>query len=237
MYCLIRHDCIVNRNIYTVSIMTTNSKLRLTIQALTKLLLGIGIIGLLLFLPAGTWQYGNAWLFVSLLFIPMLGVGIWLLIRHPHLLMKRLNHKEEEKEQKRVVGLSGIMFIVGFLVCGFDFRYGWSHLPIGIVIGASILFLLSYALYAEVMRENAYLSRTIEIQDNQKLIDTGLYRIVRHPMYTVTIVMFLTMPLILGSAWGLLVFAIYPILIVLRIRNEEQILIPSPASIGCSMWQ
>lgn len=224
MYCLIRHDCIVNRNIYTVSIMTTNSKLRLTIQALTKLLLGIGFIGLLLFLPAGTWQYGHAWLFVSLLFIPMLGVGIWLLIRHPHLLMKRLNHKEEEQEQKRVVSLSGIMFIVGFLVCGFDFRYGWSHLPIGIVIGASILFLLSYALYAEVMRENAYLSRTIEIQDNQKLIDTGLYRIVRHPMYTVTIVMFLTMPLILGSAWGLLVFAIYPILIVLRIRNEEQIL-------------
>ena len=123
--------------------MIKSSKLQLTIQALVKLVLGIGIIGLLLFLPAGTWQYGHAWLFISLLFIPMLGVGIWLLICHPHLLIKRLNHKEKDKEQKRVVSLSGIMFIVGFLVCGLDFRYGWSHLPVEIVIGASILFLLS----------------------------------------------------------------------------------------------
>jgi protein-S-isoprenylcysteine O-methyltransferase Ste14 len=188
------------------------------------MIFGIALIGAMLFLPAWTWRYFGAWLFIGVLFVPMLFTGLVLFLKAPDLLKKRLDFKEKEKTQGGVIALSGLMFPVAFVLSAFDFRYGWSHLPIGIVIGASILFLLSYALYAEVMRENAYLSRTIEIQDNQKLIDTGLYRIVRHPMYTVTIVMFLTMPLILGSAWGLLVFAFYPILIVLRIRNEEQIL-------------
>ena len=199
-------------------------KSRLIISGLVKLLSGIALIGLLLFLPAGTWQYWQAWLLITLLFVPMTCMGIWLLISMPDLLAKRLNNKEKEQTQKHVVALSGLMFIGGFVVCGLDHRFAWSNVPIWLTIIASVVFLVGYALYAEVLRENAYLSRTIEVQENQQLIDTGLYGIVRHPMYTATLLMFLSMPVVLGSAWALIIFAIYPILIIRRIYNEEQVL-------------
>lgn len=200
------------------------NKLQLIFSALSKLVVGLGIIGLLLFLPAGSWHYWHAWLLIALLFIPMICMGIWLLLSSPELLSKRLNNKEKEQTQKHVVGLSGLMFIGGFLLCGFDYRFAWSQVPVWVVATASVFFLIGYILYAEVLRENAYLSRTIEVQDDQQLIDTGLYGIVRHPMYTATLLMFLSMPLILGSWWALALFAIYPLLIIKRIRNEEQVL-------------
>lgn len=196
----------------------------LIISGICKLLCGIVLIGLLLFLPAGTWTYWQAWLLIGLLFFPMTCVGVWLLVTSPELLAKRLIHKEQEKTQKHVVALSGLMFIGGFVVCGLDRRFGWSDMPVWTVVVAAVLFLLGYALYTEVMRENAYLSRTIEIQDNQELIHTGAYGIVRHPMYSATLLMFLATPVILGSWWGLLVFAVYPALIIKRISNEEQVL-------------
>ena len=196
----------------------------LIISGLCKLLFGIALVGLLLFLPAGTWQYWQAWIFIVLLFIPMLGVGIWLLITSPELLAKRLNNKEKEQKQKHVVALSGLMFVGGFVLCGLDYRFAWSQLPWWIVVIAAVVFLIGYAMYAEVLRENTYLSRTIEVQENQQLIDTGLYGIVRHPMYTATLLMFLSMPLILGSWLALLIFALYPALIIKRIHNEEQVL-------------
>ena len=200
------------------------NKLQLIFSALSKLVVGLGIIGLLLFLPAGSWHYWHAWLLITLLFIPMMCMGIWLLLSSPELLSKRLNNKEKEQTQKHVVALSGLMFIGGFLLCGFDYRFAWSQVPMWVVATASVFFLIGYILYAEVLRENAYLSRTIEVQDDQQLIDTGLYGIVRHPMYTATLLMFLSMPLILGSWWALALFAIYPLLIIKRIRNEEQVL-------------
>ena len=200
------------------------NKLQLIFSALSKLVVGLGIIGLLLFLPAGSWHYWQAWLLIALLFIPMMCMGIWLLLSSPELLSKRLNNREKEQTQKHVVALSGLMFIGGFLLCGFDYRFAWSQVPVWVVATASVFFLIGYILYAEVLRENAYLSRTIEVQDNQQLIDTGLYGIVRHPMYTATLLMFLSMPLILGSWWALALFAIYPLLIIKRIRNEEQVL-------------
>ena len=200
------------------------NKLPLIFSALSKLIVGLGIIGLLLFLPAGSWHYWQAWLLIALLFIPMMCMGIWLLLSSPELLSKRLNNKEKEQTQKHVVALSGLMFIGGFLLCGFDYRFAWSQVPVWVVATASVFFLIGYILYAEVLRENAYLSRTIEVQDDQQLIDTGLYGIVRHPMYTATLLMFLSMPLILGSWWALALFAIYPLLIIKRIRNEEQVL-------------
>lgn len=200
------------------------NKLQLIFSALSKLVVGLGIIGLLLFLPAGSWHYWHAWLLIALLFIPMMCIGIWLLLSSPELLSKRLNNKEKEQTQKHVVALSGLMFIGGFLLCGFDYRFAWSQVPVWVVATASVFFLIGYILYAEVLRENAYLSRTIEVQDDQQLINTGLYGIVRHPMYTATLLMFLSMPLILGSWWVLALFAIYPLLIIKRIRNEEQVL-------------
>lgn len=200
------------------------NKLQLIFSALSKLVVGLGIIGLLLFLPASSWHYWHAWLLIALLFIPMMCMGIWLLLSSPELLSKRLNNKEKEQTQKHVVALSGLMFIGGFLLCGFDYRFAWSQVPVWVVATASVFFLIGYILYAEVLRENAYLSRTIEVQDDQQLIDTGLYGIVRHPMYTATLLMFLSMPLILGSWWALALFAIYPLLIIKRIRNEEQVL-------------
>lgn len=196
----------------------------LIISGICKLLCGIVLIGLLLFLPAGTWTYWQAWLLIGLLFFPMTCVGVWLLVTSPELLAKRLIHKEQEKTQKHVVALSGLMFIGGFVVCGLDRRFGWSDMPVWTVVVAAVLFLLGYALYTEVMRENTYLSRTIEIQDNQELIRTGSYGIVRHPMYSATLLMFLAIPVILGSWWGLLVFAVYPAIIIKRISNEEQVL-------------
>ena len=206
------------------SITTMQSTTPLLLSGLIKLLCGLGMIMLLLFLPAGSWLYWQAWLFIVLLFVPMTILGIWLYLRQPELLAKRLNHKEKQQPQKGVVALSGLMFIGGFVLCGLDHRFGWSSVPMWLTIVAATLFLVGYGLYAEVMRENAYLSRTVELQEGQQLIDTGLYGIVRHPMYTATILMFLSLPLILGSLWALAVFAIYPVLMVLRIRNEEQVL-------------
>ena len=198
--------------------------MKLFIHALIKLILGLVLVGLLLFLPAGTLEYSGAWLFLVLLFLPMLGMGVVLLAKAPHLLEKRLNHKEKEKAQRGVVALSGLMFPVGFVLSALDFRFWWSEVPVWLVILSAILFLVGYAMYAEVMRENAYLSRTVEVQEGQQVISTGLYGVVRHPMYFATLLMFLPIPLILGSFWGLIPFAAYPVLIAVRIFDEERVL-------------
>ena len=200
------------------------NKTKLVFQALIKFLIGFIFCGLLLFLSAGTFAYPNAYLFFALLFIPMLVLGIVLFIKSPELLQKRLNSKETESSQKGVVRFSALTFVVSFLIAGFDFRFGISPVPAWLVIFASIVLLFSYGLYAEVMRENVYLSRTVEIQENQKVIDTGLYGIVRHPMYTATIFLFLSIPLVLGSFYALLCMFPYPILLMIRIDNEEKIL-------------
>ena len=198
--------------------------MKLACSALIKFTAGLLLVGALLFLPAGSLAYMNGWLFIGLLFIPMLFLGIVLLIKAPNLLEKRLSAKEKESTQKGVVALSGLLFIAGFVVAGLDFRFGWSKMPLWIVITASVVLLISYGLYAEVMRENAYLSRTIEVQENQKVVDTGLYGIVRHPMYAVTLWLFLAIPVVLGSWWSLLCFLPYIAVIVIRIRNEEKVL-------------
>ena len=199
-------------------------KTKLLFSALTKFLCGLVLVGLLLFLPAGSFAYTGGWLFVALLFIPMMILGAVLLIKSPELLEKRLGAKEKENTQKGVVALSGLLFLIGFIVAGLDYRFGWSHVPAWLVAVSSVVLLVSYALYGEVMRENAYLSRTIEVQEGQKVVDTGLYGIVRHPMYAVTVWLFLSIPLVLGSFWSLLCFAPYPIVIVIRILNEEKVL-------------
>lgn len=199
-------------------------KWKLLIQACVKLFLGLIIVSLLLFLPAGSVYYWNAWIFICVLFIPMFIAGIILLWRSPDLLAKRLNSKEKETEQKQVILLSSLMFAGGFIVAALDFRYSWSKLPDWIIITSVMIFLISYVLYAEVIRENAYLSRTIEVQENQKVIDTGLYGIVRHPMYFATIFLFLSIPLILGSIYAFIIFFMYPLLIIKRIKNEEIVL-------------
>lgn len=198
--------------------------MKLLFSALAKFILGLVLVGALLFLPAGSFGYPNAWLFICLLFIPMLILGIVLFIKAPALLEKRLNVKEKEKTQKGVVALSALLFLAGFIVAGLDFRFGWSHIPLWGVIIASFVLLISYALYAEVMRENAYLSRTIEVQEDQKVIDTGLYGIIRHPMYAATIWLFLSIPVVLGSLWSLLCFLPYVAVIAIRMRNEEKVL-------------
>ena len=198
--------------------------MKLFIQAITKILLGIIIVGALLFVPAKSFEYWNGWLFMGLLFIPMFVVGIILMIKNPELLRKRLNAKEKETEQKWIVLFSGLMFIAGFVVAGLNYRYKWMILPNYVVVISSILFVISYILYGEVLRENQYLSRTIEVQEDQKVIDTGLYGIVRHPMYAATIILFLSMPLVLGSIFSFLIFLIYPIIIGKRIKNEEKVL-------------
>ena len=198
--------------------------MKLAISALIKFTVGLALVGLLLFLPAGTLSYANGWLFIGLLFLPMLLLGIVLLIRSPKLLEKRLGAKEKENTQKGVVAASGLLFIAGFAVAGLDFRFGWSKMPLWVVIVASVVLLISYALYAEVMRENAYLSRTVEVREGQKVVDTGLYGIVRHPMYAVTVWLFLSIPVVLGSWWACLCFLPYVALIVIRIINEEKLL-------------
>ena len=197
---------------------------KLFIGAIAKFLLGILLVGALIFLPAGTFQYFNGWLFLGILFIPMFIAGIVMMFKNPALLKSRLDAKEKQREQSLVVKLSGLMFLCGFVVAGLGVRFNWYTLPKPVVITATLLFLAAYLLYAEVLRENTYLSRTIEVQENQQLIDTGLYGIVRHPMYTATLLMFLSMPIVLGSAWALLVFGVYPVLIIRRILNEEQVL-------------
>ena len=182
------------------------------------------MIAILLFLPAGTVDFPNGWLFVGLLFLPMLILGAVLFFKAPELLRKRLNAKEKEATQKGVVLFSGLIFIAGFVVAGLDFRFGWSDVPAWVIAVASAVFVIAYGLYAEVMRENAYLSRNVEIQKDQKVIDTGLYGIVRHPMYMATILLYLAMPLVLGSWFSLIAFAFYPIIIIIRIINEEKVL-------------
>lgn len=198
--------------------------MRLILNALVKFTAGLLLVGAILFCPAWTLSYPNAWLFIGLLFIPMFIMGIVLFLRAPDLLRKRLDHKEKEKAQRGVVALSGLMFPAGFVVSSLDFRFGWSKVPLWCVVAASVLFLIGYAIYAEVMRENAYLSRTVEVQKGQRVIDTGLYGVVRHPMYLATLLMFLPIPLILGSLWGLIPLALYPVLIAVRILNEERVL-------------
>lgn len=198
--------------------------MKLALNALTKFIFGLILVGLLLFLPAGSFAYPNGWLFIGLLFVPMLFLGVVLLIKSPKLLEKRLGAKEKENTQKSVVAVSGLLFVVGFVIAGLDYRFGWSNVPTWVVIAASVVLLISYALYAEVMRENAYLSRTIEVQENQKVVDTGLYGIVRHPMYAVTIWLFLAIPIVLGSWWSLMIFLPYVAVIVIRIQNEEKVL-------------
>ena len=198
--------------------------IKLFIQAIIKYIFGVLIVGCLIFLPASTLSFWNGWLFMSLLFIPMFIAGIILMIKNPELLRKRLNAKEKENAQKMVLLFSSLMFLSGFIVAGLNFKYQWFILPNSVVIVSSVLFVIAYLLYAEVLRENTYLSRTIEVQENQKVVDTGLYGIVRHPMYAVTILLFLTMPLILGSLISFFIFLIYPIIIIKRIKNEEEVL-------------
>ena len=197
---------------------------RLLAQGLLKMLSGMLAVGLVLFLPAGSWSYFNGWLFCGLLFLPMLVLGTLLLWKAPALLEKRLNTREQEKAQIAVVAVSSLLFLAAFVAAGLDFRFGWTHVPVWLVCLAAVLQLAAYGLYAEVMRENAWLSRTVEVQENQKVIDTGLYGIVRHPMYTSTILLFLAMPLVLGSWLSFAIMLFFPVVIVFRIRNEEKVL-------------
>jgi protein-S-isoprenylcysteine O-methyltransferase Ste14 len=197
---------------------------KLFFQAITKFLIGVVLVGILIFLPAGTLSFFNGWLFMGILFIPMFLAGIVMMCKKPELLEKRLNAKEKQREQSLVVKCSGLMFTIGFIVAGLDYRFQWLVLPKPVVFIATAVFLIAYILYAEVLRENAYLSRTIEVQEGQKVIDTGLYGVVRHPMYGATLLLFLSMPLVLGSVYALLVFLVYPFLIAVRIKNEEKVL-------------
>ena len=198
--------------------------MKLLVEALTKFTCGLLLVGLLIFLPAGTLRYTYGWYFIALLFAPMLAVGFLMLFKAPEFLKKRLDAKEKQSTQKGVLAFAGLMFIAGFVVAGLDFRFGWSDMPTWVVIAASVLFLVAYALYAEVMRENAYLSRTIQVEEGQTVVDTGLYGIVRHPMYAVTILLFLMIPLVLGSWYALMAFAFYPAIIIVRLKDEEALL-------------
>lgn len=193
-------------------------------DAMIKFFSGLVLMGLLLFLPAGTFAFPQAWLLMTVLFVPMFGAGIVMLVKSPELLRKRLNAKEEQDEQKWVIALSGLMFVAAFVLAGLNFRFGWHVLPAWVSWCAAVLFLLAYLLFAEVLRENAYLSRTIEVQEDQKVVDTGLYGVVRHPMYAATILLFLSMPLILGSLLSFAVMLVYLPIIGKRMRNEEAVL-------------
>lgn len=198
--------------------------MKLLVNALTKFSVGLLFVLVLIFLPAGTLRYFNGWLLMGLLFVPMLVAGFVMIFKSPELLAKRLDAKEKQSAQKGVVALSGVMFIGGFVVAGLDYRFGWSQIPMSVIIVASVLFLVAYAIYAEVMRENAYLSRTVKVEEGQKIVDTGLYGVVRHPMYMATILLFLMIPVILGSWYALVIFACYPVIIVVRLKDEEELL-------------
>ena len=198
--------------------------MKLLFSALIKFLIGLLLVGLLIFLPAGTLAYPGGLLFICLLFIPMLLMGIVMLARARDLLAKRLDAKEKQAAQKGVQSLSGLVFIAGFVLAGLDFRFSWSDVPMPVVIAASVIFLIGYGLYAEVMRENAYLSRTVKVEEGQTVISTGLYGIIRHPMYTASILMFLSIPLVMGSWYALIPFALYPALMVIRVLDEEKLL-------------
>lgn len=197
---------------------------KLFFQAVAKFILGVVLVLILIFLPAGTFSYLNGWLFMAVLFVPMLLVGIVMIFKNPELLKKRLSAKEKQKEQNAVVKLSGLMFIAGFVVAGLGYRFEWYSLPTGVSIGGAVVFLVAYILYAEVLRENTYLSRTVEVQENQKVIDTGLYSVVRHPMYSATVLLFLAMPIVLGSIYSFFIFLLYPFIIAVRIQKEEELL-------------
>lgn len=198
--------------------------IKLFLEAVIKFLSGIVLVGLLIFLPAGTFSFTNGWIFMGILFVPMFFAGIVMMLKNPKLLKKRLDAKEKQKDQSIVVKLSGLMFLTGFIVAGLGFRFDWYTLPFGVTIGGAIVFFLAYILYAEVLRENAYLSRTIEVQENQKVIDTGVYGIVRHPMYSATLLLFLSIPLVLGSVFSFIIFLAYPFIIAKRIKGEEELL-------------
>jgi len=199
-------------------------KRALFLQAVAKFLLGVLLVGVLIFLPAGTLRFARGWLLMGILFVPMFAAGIVMLIKNPALLQSRLNVKEKAREQSRVVKLSGLMFVAGFICAGLDYRNGWSQLPTAVCIIGTVLFLLAYLAYAEVLRENAYLSRTIEVQENQRVVDTGMYGVVRHPMYAATVVLFLSMPLVLGSLISFLIFFLYIPIIAARLLHEEKFL-------------
>ena len=198
--------------------------LKLFFSAVIKFLLGIILVGILIFLPAGTLAFFNGWLLMGVLFVPMLTVGAVMLIKSPNLLARRLDAKEKQRDQSLVVKLCGLMFIAGFVIAGLGHRFGWYALPRGVSVGAAVAFLLSYVMYAEVMRENVYLSRTVRVEEGQRVVDTGLYGIVRHPMYSATLVLFLSMPLVLGSIYSFAVFLVYPFIIAKRIKIEERLL-------------
>ena len=198
--------------------------MKLFLEAIAKFTCGLLLVGLLIFLPAGTLHYTYGWLLIGLLFGPMLIAGFMMLAKSPDFLKKRLDAKEKQGTQKGVVAFSGLMFIAGFVVAGLDYRFGWSKMPLWATITASLLFLIAYVLYAEVMRENAYLSRTVKVEEGQTVVDTGLYGIVRHPMYAVTILLFLMMPIVLGSWYALIAFAFYPVIIIVRLKDEEKLL-------------
>lgn len=197
---------------------------KLFMQAITKYLLGVMLVGILIFLPAGTISFFNGWLFMGILFVPMFFADIVMMFKNPNLLKSRLNAKEKQAEQSVVVKLSGLMFVAGFIVAGLGIRFNWYILPKGITIGAAVIFIVAYILYAEILRGNTHLSRTIEVQENQKVIDTGLYGIVRHPMYSVILLLFLSMPIVLGSVYSFLIFMVYPFIIAKRIKGEEEFL-------------
>lgn len=198
--------------------------MRLLFNALAKFTCGLVMVALLIFLPAGTVNFSKGWLLMGLLFGPMLIAGFVMLFKSPEFLAKRLDVKEKQSTQKGVIAVSGLMFIAGFVVAGLDYQFGWSQMPAPVTVIASVLFLIAYALYAEVMRENAYLSRTIKVEEGQTVVDTGLYGIVRHPMYMASILLFLMMPIVLGSWYALIVFAVYPAVIVVRLKDEEELL-------------
>ena len=198
--------------------------MKLLSEALIKFFCGLFLVGLMIFLPAGTLRYTYGWLLLGLLFVPMLIAGFVMLSKSPEFLKKRLDANEKQAAQKGVIAFSGLMFVAGFVVAGLDFRFGWSAMPAWVVVTASVLFLVAYGLYAEVMRENAYLSRTIRVEEGQTVVDTGLYGIVRHPMYAVTILLFFMIPLVLGSWYALVAFAFYPAIIVVRLKDEEKLL-------------
>ena len=197
---------------------------KLFIQAILKFFLGVILVGLLIFLPAGSFAYANGWIFMGILFIPMFAAGIVMMFKNPELLKSRLDAKEKQTEQSTVVKLSGLMFLAGFIVAGLNYRFNWYILPQTVSIIAVAIFLAAYILYAEVLRENTYLSRTIEVRDGQKVIDTGLYGIVRHPMYSATLLLFMSMPLVLGSIFSFIIFLAYPFIIANRLINEEKFL-------------
>ena len=197
---------------------------KLFISAILKFSLGVVLVGLLIFLPAGTFTFFNGWLFMGILFVPMFLAGLVMMAKNPKLLQSRLDAKEKQKEQDLVVKLSGLMFLAGFIVAGLGVRFGWYTLPKPVVIASAVVFLIAYILYAEVLRENTYLSRTIKVQEDQKVIDTGLYGVVRHPMYSATLLLFLSMPLVLGSVYSFVIFLVYPFIIAKRIKHEEEFL-------------